>query len=155
MLPILVLSGHYDRDPGLDQYLLALVDSKKGHLNQWIATSSHANGQKVSSQYQRGGLLPPIHHCRNLTKYEVDTKPLDLTHQAGVRGNFYKILPFEVTTVSGTKRSDFGIHFDANVPGSLGCIVMNQHNWKDFEATITNLRLVEKVERIPLFVYYS
>lgn len=155
MSVILILSGHYDRNPGLDKYLLALVDPDKGHLNQWSVTSSHVNGQKAGDQYKTGGLLPSVHHCQNLAKYEVDTKPLDLTHQAGVRGNFFRILPYEVTTTKGTKRGDFGIHLDANAPGSLGCIVMDWHNFKDFEEQIMKIRHLGNIDRIPLFAYYS
>jgi hypothetical protein len=36
---------------------------------------------------------------------------------SGVRGNFYKITPFEVTTNQGAVRGDFGVHLDANAPG--------------------------------------
>jgi hypothetical protein len=151
----LILSGHYDRDPGLDKYLLALIHMVKGHINQWTVTSSHVNGQKSGNQYQTGGLLPSVHHCQKLAKYEVETKPVDLTHHAGVRGNFYKILPHEVITKKGTKRGDFGIHFDGNTPGSLGCIVMDYHNWKDFEDQIARLKHLEKIERIALYPYYS
>jgi hypothetical protein len=152
---ILILSGHYDRDPGLDKYLLALIHQDKGHINQWTVTSSHVNGQKSGDQYKTGGLLPSVHHCQKLAKYEVDTQPLDLTHQAGVRGNFFRILPFEVLTNKGTKRGDFGIHLDANAPGSLGCIVMDWHNFKDFQEVVTRLRYVDKIQRIPLYPYYS
>jgi hypothetical protein len=151
----LIMCGHYDRDPGLDKYLLSLIHFDKGHINQWTVTSSHVSGQKSGEQYKKGGLLPSVHHCQKLTKYEVDTNPIDLTHHAGVRGNFYRILPFEVTTKKGTKRGDFGIHLDANAPGSLGCIVMDWHNWKDFESVIMRLRHVEHVNYIPLYAYYS
>ena len=152
---LLVLSGHYDRDPGLDKYLLALIHSVRGHVNQWSCTSSHVNGQKQGAQHQKGGLLPPTYHCRHLTQYQVVTIPLDLTHQAGVRGNFYKINPHEVTTNQGTVRGDFGVHLDANAPGSLGCIVMDWHNFQDFEAQIWTLRDKEKVQQIPLHAFYS
>jgi hypothetical protein len=41
----------------------------------------------------------------------------------GVEGNFYKINPHMVT-VNGVQRGDFGVHFDANAPGSSGCVVL-------------------------------
>lgn len=152
---ILVLSGHYDRDPGLDKYLLALVHSEQGHINQWVCTSSHVNGQKQGAQHVKGGLLPPTYHCKNLTQYQVQTIPLDLTHNAGVRGDFYKITPHEVVTVQGTKRGDFGVHLDANEPGSLGCVVMDWHNFKDFGAQMQQLRKLESLQQIPLHAFYS
>jgi hypothetical protein len=151
----LILSGHYDRDPGLDKYLLALIHSDRGHVNQWGCTSSHINGQKQGAQHQKGGLIPPTYHCQGLKQYAVELTPLDLAHHAGVRGSFYKITPFEVLTLAGTKRGDFGIHLDANTPGSLGCIVMDWHNFKDFEHQITHLRLVEGLKQIPLHCFYS
>lgn len=154
MSAILILSGHYDRDPGIDKYLLALVNEEK-QLNQWSVISSHVNGQKAGDQHKLGGLLPPVHHCADLAKYEVGTKALDLTHQAGIRGSFYRIYPFEVITNKGTKRGDFGIHLDADSPGSLGCIVMDWHNFRDFEKTLFDLRHRQKVERVPLYAFYS
>lgn len=151
----LILSGHYDRDPGLDKYLLALIHNKRGHINQWSCTSSHINGQKRGQDQQKGGLLPPTYHCKDLPSYEVVLAPVDLTHQAGVRGNFYKITPHEVITKDGTKRGDFGIHLDANAPGSLGCIVMDWHNFKDFEHQILTIRSVEQISSVPLHCFYS
>lgn len=151
----LFLSGSYDNEKGLDKFLLALIHPDKGQLYEWLATSSHVNGQQRGDQYQRGGLLPSVHQCLNLDKWEVDTKPLDLTHHAGVRGNFYRLLPFEVTTIAGTKRSDLGIHYDANAPGSLGCIVMNWKNWSEFDRVISGLRINENVTKIPLFPLYD
>jgi hypothetical protein len=151
----LILSGHYDRDPGLDKYLLALIHTNRGHINQWGCTSSHINGQKQGQQHQKGGLIPPTYHCKGLTQYAVKLAPLDLAHQAGVRGNFYQILPFEVLTIGGTKRGDFGIHLDANTPGSLGCIVMDWDNFKDFEQQMSHLRLLEQINEIPLHCFYS
>jgi hypothetical protein len=151
----LILSGHYDREPGLDKYILALIDDKKGHINQWSCTSSHINGQKSGDQHRMGGLIPPTYHCKGITQYEVDLAPLDLKHKVGVEGSFYKITPFEVLTLQGTKRGDFGIHLDANTPGSLGCIVMDWHNYKDFEHQMTHLRLVEQLRKIPLHCFYS
>ena len=54
----------------------------------------------------------------------------------GVEGSFYQILPFEVPT-DGAIRGDFGIHFDANVPGSLGCIVLTtQRGWDAFRRDV-------------------
>jgi hypothetical protein len=151
----LILSGHYDRDPGLDKYLLALIHSQRGHVNQWACTSSHVNGQKQGQQHQKGGLLPPTYYCQGLTEYAVNLTPLDLTHQAGIRGSFYKITPFEVLTIAGTKRGDFGIHLDKDAPGSLGCIVMDWHNFRDFESQVAYLRKTEEVKEVPLHCFYS
>jgi len=151
----LFFSGSYDNEKGLDKFLLALTHPDEGQLYEWQATSSHVNGQKRGDQFKRGGLLPQAHNCVDLDKWEVDTTPIDLTHHAGVRGNFYRLLPFEVMTLAGTKRSDLGIHYDASAPGSLGCIVMNRHNWVEFDRVISNLRQREGIKRIPLFPLYD
>ena len=151
----LFFAGHYDRDKGLDQYILALVHPDEGQLFEWKATSSHVNGQQRGDQHGRGGLLPSVHHCLNLAKWELDTKALDLSHNAGVRGNFYRLLPYQVKTKSGGVRSDLGVHYDANAPGSLGCIVMNWKNWSEFDIIISALRRNEGVTNIPLFPLYS
>ena len=151
----LVFSGHYDRDPGLDSYIMALTDDKQGQINEWSVTSSHVNGQQRGDQHTWGGLIPPVHHVRNLDKYEVLLIPEDSSDVVGVGGSFYRILPYKVTTKNGTDRSALGIHRDANNPGSLGCIVMNDFNFTDFETTMANLRREYHVDRIPLFVFYS
>jgi hypothetical protein len=72
----------------------------------------------------------------------------------GVEGNFYKIDPHAVTTDKGGFRGDFGIHRDANVPGSMGCIVMNAEKFALFEQTMKKLASTG-VKRIPLFIQYS
>jgi len=43
---------------------------------------------------------------------------------------------------------------DANVPGSLGCPVLNQDNFNDFENTMTRIRS-EGVNSLPLIIGYS
>lgn len=152
---ILVMSGHYDRDPGLDQYLMALIHVEKGQINEWSCTSSHVKGQQRGDQHTWGGLIPPVHHCQNLDKWEVDLDPIYMPDNKGVRGNFYRLLPYSTTTNNGTVRGDFGIHLDANAPGSLGCPVMNKFNWTDFEKTIASIKASCQVKTIPFFPLYS
>lgn len=151
----LFLSGSYDNEKGPDNFLLALTHPDQGQFYVWKATSSHINGQKRGNQFKWGGLLPQVHNCVDMDKWSVDTNPVDLTHHPGVRGNFYQLLPFEVITKAGTKRSNFGIHYDGNAPGSLGCIVMNRSNSVEFERVIGNLRRCENVDRLALFNLYD
>lgn len=152
---VLVLSGHYDRDPGLDQYLLALIHAGRGQANEWLCTSSHAKGQQRGDQHKRGGLIPPVHHVPDLKMWEVDLDPIYMPNNKGVQGNFYRILPFLVKTSEGAQRGDFGIHYDANYPGSLGCPVMNKYNWNDFENTIARIKATSNISRIPFYPLYS
>ena len=59
-----------------------------------------------------------------------------------------------MTTDKGTIRGDFGIHLDGNVPGSLGCIVMSQDRFDEFESKMGVLK-GKGLDSLPLFVQYS
>jgi hypothetical protein len=154
MNTFLLFTQHFDRDPGQDYGRLSINSFTKGTTHIWLATSSYATKQYAESFHERGGLLPPQYRVKQLTNYTVRTKPLNLSHHKGVKGNFYQIFPFSVQTDKGGQRSDFGIHLDANVEGSLGCIVMNAKRFQQFEQAMTKLRSVGIAE-IPLFVQYS
>ncbi len=80
----------------------------------------------------------------------VRTKPVWLP-QTGIEGNFYPIDPF--TFSNG--RGDFGVHFDANVPGSAGCIViLERSEWNKTQQVFEAL-LKEGTLSIPLSVSYG
>jgi GH24 family phage-related lysozyme (muramidase) len=150
----LVFSQHFDRDPGLDCGRLSLNHLEKGTIDIWIVTSATEGKQYSESFHEKGGLIPPQYRCDpKLKNWVVKTDPLYLP-QPGIEGNFYKIDPHEVTTDKGGVRGDFGIHKDANVPGSLGCIVMSSDRFNSFEKHMTQLR-AEGVTEVPLFVQYS
>ncbi len=150
----LIFNSHFDRDKGLDQGRLSLVSLYAGTLNIWLAASSYSTKQYPESFHELGGYLPPEYRVPGLSNWSVDTRPVDLTSVKGVAGNFYRILPFEVTTDKSGKRSDFGIHLDANVPGSMGCIVMSKNRFAHFETAMTTLRN-NNIFKIPLYVRYS
>ena len=150
----LLFTQHFDRDKGLDYGRLSLNHLQKGTLSIWLATSSTKNKQYPESFHERGALIPPQYRCHNLPMYTVQTKPIYMLHVSGVRGNFYKINPHFVTTDKGGQRGDFGIHLDANYPGSLGCIVMSEDRFSKFEDEINKLRDSD-IDSIPLFVQYS
>lgn len=120
----------------------------------WVSTTSIASRQKPEDFHQTGGPIPPEYRVPSLRSWEVETKPINLGHVKGVEGNFYKILPFTIRTDKGGVRGDFGIHRDANTPGSLGCIVMSDARFKDFESEMTRLYSLG-YSKIPLFVTYS
>lgn len=74
---------------------------------------SHANLWDANK-----GPIPPH------DKYTVSTIP-EPREAKGIEGDFFRIYPVELTHTDGQKkRSGFGIHRDANVPGSAGCIVI-------------------------------
>lgn len=121
----LLFSSHFDRDAGLDMGRLSLNSLIRGTLKIWLASSSVSTKQGSESFHVSGGYIPPQYRVPGLAKWMVNLLPIPLDHIKGIDGNFYRIDPYEVTTDRGGKRSDFGIHKDANVPGSMGCIVMS------------------------------
>jgi hypothetical protein len=149
----LVFNQHFDRDYGLDWGRLSLNQLNPDKtLKIWTATSSVANLQKPEDFHQRGGIIPPHYRC-GIPCWTVKTAPISMPTIKGVEGNFYKIDPHIVTTDKGAKRGDFGIHRDANVPGSMGCIVLSDDRFKDFEAAMRSIKNLNP--SIPLFVFYS
>lgn len=150
----LVFVGHGDRDKGLDQGRLLLEHIDRGHQNIWKAASSHRRNQTLGSIHSWGGMLPPAYRVPLVKQLTVSTIPLDRKSVKGIDGNFYQIFPSSMTTDKGGKRGDFGVHLDKNHDGSLGCIVMNQRNFSEYQNTMTRLR-AEGVNELPLIVGYS
>lgn len=132
--------------------LLILEDEEI--IATYVATSGQPNHQSIQSLSARGrGAIPPnldISH----KKYSVLTNPISLPNVPGVNGNFYKINPHTVQ-INGVTRGDFGIHFDANVPGSAGCVVIrNRSAWDDFESRMKKY-LQAGIKELPLLVSYA
>ena len=152
----LLFTAHFDRDRGLDYGRLSINSLDKGTINIWKAASSYATKQKQygESFHERGGMLPPQYRVPKLKNWSVLTKPIPLDLIKGVEGNFYKLSPYEVTTDRGGVRSDFGIHKDANAPGSLGCIVMSPDRFMNFELAMAYFRKHD-IKQLPLLVQYS
>lgn len=150
----LVFNSHFDRDRGLDQGRLSVNSLQYGTQNIWLAASSYSTLQGFESFHKRGGYLPPQYRVPNLRYWTVNLQPIDLWHNKGVQGNFYVLTPHQVTTDRGSARSDFGIHKDANAPGSLGCIVLTEDRFADFEDKMLSLK-TQGITELPLFVFYS
>ncbi|MBD2773177.1 hypothetical protein ICL16_14150 [Iningainema sp. BLCCT55] len=56
--------------------------------------------------------------------------------------------------INGRQRGDFGVHRDANIPGSAGCIVLGTApGWAGFQADMQKLA-ASGVRVIPLLVSY-
>lgn len=126
--------------------LQLLRDSKEA--NCYSATSSLRGRQYRGSWELKGGLIPPGQ------AYRVATAPLWMPNIKGVEGSFYAITPFEIQT-AGVTRGDFGVHFDANVPGSMGCVVLTtQRGW---DACRRDIKLIaaQGIEFLPLVVEYG
>jgi hypothetical protein len=153
--PFLVFSMPLDNTPSLNRGRLVLWDWEKGQIGRWVATSGLGQYQKIGGwSKQGGGVIPAPYQCNpTFANYWVQVAPLDLSHVKGVEGDSYPITPFEVRTKDGVERSDLLIHKDANVPGSMGCIVMSPDEYEDFCQTF-NLELIGH-EKIKLFVQYD
>ena len=149
----LVYSAHWDRDSGLDYGRLTLNHLERGNLAIWMATSSVASRQTYNKQFQRYGCIPANNVIRT-RKYHILTTPEDSRHVKGVEGSFYRIYPNTIFTSKGTKRTAIGIHKDANLPGSLGCIVMSSDRFIRFEREISKIK-DRGITEIPLQVQYS
>lgn len=121
-------------------------------INAYIATSGLPGNQNDGDWVKRGrGLIVPDEVTGK--QYKVSTTPVYLPAVKGVEGNFYTISPYLVESGAG-QRGDFGIHFDANVPGSAGCIVLEtKRGWAAFERDIKKI-LAEGVKEIPLDITY-
>lgn len=116
--------------------------------NAYTATSSIPGRQYRGSWELKGGLIPPGE------SYQVATVPLWMPDTKGVEGSFYAITPFEIETL-GAVRGDFGVHFDANVPGSMGCVVLEtQKGWDAFRRDIRSI-VAQDVAYLPMVVKYT
>ncbi len=153
--PFLVFSMPLDNTPALNRGRLVLYDWEKGHINRWVATSGLGNWQKIGGwAKQGGGVCPAPYQCNpTFSNYWVQVAPLDLSHVKGVEGAGYPMTPFAVRTKEGVQRSDLLIHRDANVPGSMGCIVLPDDEFKDFCTTFD--RELVGHEQIKLWVQYD
>ncbi|MEG5186075.1 hypothetical protein QUB28_20120 [Microcoleus sp. B4-C3] len=117
-----------------------------GKAIDYLATSGCADYQRPGDEWVRGkGPIPA-------GEYQIPTEPYWLDTR-GVEGLFFHITPDPVVSVHGI-RAELGLHFDANVPGSAGCVVLrNQEGWRrlcDRLASIANLG----VKSLPLTVKY-
>jgi hypothetical protein len=126
---------------------LRLVYPNKENVD-YLATSGCPQWQQLSDQWARGrGPIPA-------GDYEIPTKPYWLDTR-GIEGYFFHITPDPVSDNKGNTRSELGIHFDANVPGSAGCIVLkNKSGWQRF---CDRMEAIAKsgIKSIPLSVKYT
>lgn len=143
--------------PNVIEGRLLLIDTeKKEIIEKYIATSGAANWQEPDETWVRGKGALPEPETANLKHYLVKTAPVFLPHVKGVEGNFYPIEPFTIRSKTGAIRTDTGIHWDANVKGSAGCVVIvNRPAFTAFESRMTELREKQKLNELPLIVSYE
>jgi hypothetical protein len=117
-----------------------------GEIIDYLATSGLPDWQRPEDQWTRGkGPIPAGEYAIPSEAYWLETR--------GVEGLFFHITPDPVGSGDHT-RSELGIHYDANVPGTSGCIgLINWEGWQGFcrrMATIASLG----VKSLPLKVQY-
>jgi hypothetical protein len=142
----------------LNRGRLVLIERKRGLIGRWVATSGLGAYQGVGDwNHVGGGVIPATYQmAKPVPWYKVAVKPTDLTQVKGVEGNAYAITPFEIETKEGTERSDVMIHRDANVPGSMGCIVLMGNDFADFERVYNREcgLLADHIDTVDLGVIY-
>lgn len=115
----------------------------------FMATSGLPNYQFFGGwKTPRKGLLPPY------DAYSISTQKLWLPNVKGVEGSFYAIAPFSLK-VDGVTRGDLGVHFDANVPGTAGCIAIKQQDhWDMWRKKMQEYQTL-RIKSVPLKVNYT
>jgi hypothetical protein len=112
----------------------------------YLATSGLPDYQRPEDEWVRGkGPIPQ-------GSYQIPTEPYWLDTR-GVEGFFFPITPDPVG--AGNRiRSELGIHYDAHVPGTSGCIgLINWEGWEGFCRRMRNIAALG-IESIPLKVQY-
>lgn len=120
---------------------------------RYIALSGLPGYQQWEDQNSKGAGPIPRPDVAGIGCYQVATVPhfVPAAQQPGIAGNFYEIFPQFVEN----KRGLFGIHFDANVQGTAGCIgVKNAGPWEDFQNKMEAMAAAG-VTQVPLIVGYS
>ncbi|MBW4571605.1 MAG: hypothetical protein KME31_27385 [Tolypothrix carrinoi HA7290-LM1] len=123
-MKLLLYHQHLTASANLISGRLLLLDSEQSAIaNTYVATSGLTNNQRFDCLSSPGKGPIPANNVIGVDCYIVSTTPIYMPGVRGVEGNFYKINPHMVT-VNGVQRGDFGVHFDANTPGSSGCVVL-------------------------------
>jgi hypothetical protein len=112
----------------------------------YLATSGLPDWQRPTDQWARGkGPIPAGEYQIPSEPYWVDTR--------GVEGLFFHITPDPVGSGDRT-RSELGIHWDANVPGTSGCVgLINREGWDGFCRRMAKIAALG-IKSLPLKVEY-
>ena len=154
---------HFQMDlsdrPDPDTFILGQLSIMEGGsvVKSFSASSGIRPHQHKKAESLKG--RGPIPSCNSvdIDSYFVSTEPLDRSDNVGIQGNFYWIDTPPEVTVDRVVRSEFGIHFDANVEGSAGCIVFPKGtaaNWNEFQKFIAEYN-TKGFDHISLIVEYN
>jgi N-acetylmuramoyl-L-alanine amidase len=125
---------------------LTFYDSD-GQIATFVATSGLPGYQSPRHYHtRRKGLCPPYRKLLvNTNGYHLNT--------IGVEGMFFHVTP---DPIPGYGRSEIGIHRDANVDGSSGCIVIrNEFSFNDKVVPLFELAAKVGISRLPLEIDYK
>jgi hypothetical protein len=132
---------------------LTVREAGENPTHTFKVTSGLPKHQNSSDQAVSG--KGPIPSCAlvGLQSYAVGTIPRKRDHVVGIEGAFFPVSPVKVL-VGTVERSAFGIHRDANVAGSAGCIVFRDENeWSEFQVLMKDYSL--NFSHISLIVKYN
>lgn len=151
----LLFHSHLEDSSKLLEGRLLLIESNNLEIVDTFRAASGSVGWQEPDEVNKVGRgAIPEQGAVGIQHYGVLTEPLDSRNVKGVEGNFYTITPRRVS-VNGVTRGDFGIHKDANVPGSAGCIVLTTAvGWEAFQQYMRQLR-GKGLYQVPLLVSYS
>lgn len=155
MKPLLIFYQELRSTSQLIEGRLMLIDSQTNKTqNIYVAASGSPGSQSTNDITARGrGPIPPMIDI-DIPYYTVSTTPLYMPKVKGVEGNFYQISPYAVQ-IGNVSRGDFGVHFDKNVPGSAGCVVLRTAlGWKAFEDDMKTFSDGD-IRQVPLIVSYA
>jgi len=118
-----------------------------GETITYLATSGLPDYQRPGDQWVRGkGPIPAGDYQVSTQGYELETR--------GVEGLFFHITPDPVIGSDGKVRSELGVHFDANVPGTSGCIGLDTEvGWAGYCRRMKNIASLG-IAKLPLKVKY-
>ena len=140
--------------PGIIDGRLLLMEGHKVR-ERFVATSGAPQWQQPGDFTQKARGPIPRPDKVGIDCYEVGTTPEWVPEVPGIEGEFFEVWPTEVVLPDGSKRSHFGIHRDANAPGSAGCIVLPTPGaWAGFKRQMAELAK-QGIKRIPLQIDYS
>ena len=117
-----------------------------GEIIDYLATSGIPDWQRPEDQWTRAkGPIPA-------GTYEIPTEPYWLDTR-GIEGLFFHITPDPVG--SGDRiRSELGVHYDANTPGTSGCIgLINKDGWEGFCRRMAKIS-AQRITTMSLKVQY-
>lgn len=154
--PLLMFCMELDNTPALNHGRLFLLDLDTGFIGRWVATSGLGQWQDQGHwSKQRGGVIPPNYKLKSVPFYKAATKPVR-QNLSGLETNTYLIEPIAVQTIDGVQRSELLIHksrYALPLSGSLGCIVLPEGEFSDFEKTYQ--RECGHLDRVKLLVGYT